>query len=117
LIDRPNEELDGLLSDHIMNLHKSKKSRREDANVSFSSSQSTLLGGSTTSLASAFSLLDRLRQAPHEQIQSVPADLLRKYIAYARRYVFPKITAAAGKVLQSFYIELRQKYQVRTCSS
>ena len=36
-------------------------------------------------------------------------DLLRKYIAYARRKVFPKLHPAASQKIKEFYVELRRK--------
>ena len=40
--------------------------------------------------------------------------MLRKYIAYARKYCFPKIAAAARIVLEDFYIALRERRYVAT---
>ncbi len=39
----------------------------------------------------------------------IPPDLLRKYIAYARKYVKPKLTEEAEKLIMEYYIELRKK--------
>ena len=39
----------------------------------------------------------------------LPAQLLRKYIAYAREYVHPKLDEKAKKEILKFYIELRKK--------
>ncbi|MCX8208798.1 MAG: minichromosome maintenance protein MCM [Sulfolobales archaeon] len=39
----------------------------------------------------------------------IPPDLLRKYIAYARKYVKPKITEEAKKIIENYYIELRKR--------
>ncbi len=36
-------------------------------------------------------------------------ELLRKYIAYARRKVFPKLTRPASQKIKEFYVELRRK--------
>jgi replicative DNA helicase Mcm len=36
-------------------------------------------------------------------------DILRKYIAYARRKVFPKLTQPASQKIKEFYVELRRK--------
>ncbi|MEW6036136.1 MAG: minichromosome maintenance protein MCM [Candidatus Micrarchaeota archaeon] len=36
-------------------------------------------------------------------------ELLRKYIAYARRKVFPKLTAAASGKIKEFYVDLRRR--------
>ncbi len=39
----------------------------------------------------------------------LPPDLLRKYIAYARRYVKPELTGEAEEIIKEYYIELRKK--------
>ena len=39
----------------------------------------------------------------------VDKDLLRKYISYARRYVFPKLTKDASDRIREFYVQLRGK--------
>ncbi len=39
----------------------------------------------------------------------IPPDLLRKYIAYARKYVRPKLTEEAERLIMEYYIELRKK--------
>jgi len=36
--------------------------------------------------------------------------LLRKYIAYSRKNIFPKMTEAALKVIQSYYLSVRAQY-------
>ncbi|MBI3413214.1 MAG: minichromosome maintenance protein MCM [Candidatus Aenigmarchaeota archaeon] len=38
---------------------------------------------------------------------------LRKYIAYARKNCFPKMTAEVGEIIKKFYIETRSKYVQR----
>ena len=37
----------------------------------------------------------------------IDLDLLRKYIAYARKYVKPKLTPQAKRLLKEFYVEMR----------
>ena len=39
---------------------------------------------------------------------AIESDLLRKYIAYARRNVFPEMTQEAAQKIESFYVELRR---------
>lgn len=53
----------------------------------------------------------RLRLKPGEVIDTLPLVLFRKYIAYARRYVHPKLSADAANILQNFYLELRHNQQ------
>lgn len=97
LIDKPNEELDSLLSDHIMGLHGG-------------GSSTSRLGSSTASLTSSNTLSNRLLTKPGEQVDHLPHDLMKKYIAYARRYVFPKLSAEAAQVIQRFYLQLRENH-------
>ncbi|MEM1521548.1 MAG: minichromosome maintenance protein MCM [Thermofilaceae archaeon] len=57
-------------------------------------------------------VLDFHRQHYPESLEYVlPRDLLRKYIAYARRYVRPRLTEEAKAKLISFYVEMRSKSQ------
>ncbi len=49
-----------------------------------------------------------------EKINTTPSldvELLRKYISYARTRIFPVLSENAGKILQKFFIGLRQKSQ------
>ncbi|MEM1847709.1 MAG: minichromosome maintenance protein MCM [Thermofilaceae archaeon] len=57
-------------------------------------------------------VLDFHRQHYPESLEYVlPRDLLRKYIAYARRYVKPRLTDEAKSKVISFYVEMRSKSQ------
>ncbi len=38
----------------------------------------------------------------------IPPDLLKKYISYARRYVVPRISREARKLIEEFYVRLRE---------
>jgi replicative DNA helicase Mcm len=44
-----------------------------------------------------------------ETAEMVEKDLLRKYIAFARRKIVPKLTQAASDKIKEFYVELRRK--------
>ncbi|EYU41631.1 hypothetical protein MIMGU_mgv1a026728mg, partial [Erythranthe guttata] len=90
LLDKPDELLDKRLSEHIMSV-KSRDTRDVDMNVR------------------SDSLVAKLRLDPKKDSDFVPlpAPLLRKYIAYARTYVFPRMTKPAAEILQKFYLRLR----------
>lgn len=49
----------------------------------------------------------------HESIEEVkpeiPPDVLRKYVAYARKYIRPKLTRDAEALIEEFYLEMRRK--------
>jgi len=74
ILDKPNEEQDTALAEHILSLH---------AGVGVS----------------------------EEEI--IPPQLLRKYIAYARERVFPKLTKEAIDKIKEFYVNMRRKAQER----
>ena len=40
----------------------------------------------------------------------IEPDLLKKYIAYARQKIYPKLDEEASKLLKDFYVKMRQKY-------
>jgi replicative DNA helicase Mcm len=51
-----------------------------------------------------------LHQRPETFITPpIPADLLKKYIVYARRYIKPRLSEEAGEKLREFYKEIRGK--------
>ncbi|OMJ17570.1 DNA helicase MCM8 [Smittium culicis] len=104
LLDRPNAEKDKYLSEHVMALHSGvDKSVRVDWNSGFNSTD--ILS------ESSLSLQKRLQLAPNESLDLIPKKLLRVYIAYARKYVHPKLSSEAKAVLQQFYLDLRSKHK------
>ncbi|ESW34715.1 hypothetical protein PHAVU_001G174700 [Phaseolus vulgaris] len=115
LLDKPDELLDKQLSDHIMALHGGNgqlspalKKRRGDS----SDSRATVSQnpGYVADLGvRSGSLISRLRLDPLRDSDFIPlpGQLLRKYIAYARSFVFPRMTKPAAEILQKFYLKLR----------
>lgn len=106
LLDKPDEQLDKRVSDHIMALHTrnmahltAKKQRIApfDKNL-----ESSILDGS---LASRL----RLNPVKDKDFVPLPGSLLRKYIAYARNFVFPRMSRPAAEMLQNFYLRLRDR--------
>lgn len=57
-----------------------------------------------------------MKAYPGEVLDKIPHPLLRKYIAYARKYVKPKIGPEAAKVLENFYLELRKRHKDNDCT-
>ncbi|CAF1608874.1 unnamed protein product, partial [Didymodactylos carnosus] len=107
LIDRPNDELDFRLSEHVLAMHN-----RSTSNVSRTSSQISCQKQSKDSGTQQDApLIERLRLKQGETLDFVPHILLQKYIAYARRYVHPKLLPEAIAVLKTFYLELRSAHQ------
>ncbi|XP_056172327.1 probable DNA helicase MCM8 isoform X2 [Syzygium oleosum] len=113
LLDKPDELLDKQVSEHIMSLHAgygehlpvTKKPIKDFS----ASSIKALQNGGAVDLGVKGSLVSRLRLDPRESSEFVPlpAPLIRKYIAYARSYVFPRMSKPAAEILQKFYLRLR----------
>ncbi|GLG92695.1 DNA replication licensing factor REC [Gryllus bimaculatus] len=108
LLDKPNEHLDSLLSEHVMALHSGMKH-------ALNQSLSQLSGTSRNSQNSEsdekqLSLGERLKLRSGEAIDPVPHQLLRKYLAYARKYIHPILSSEAAEVIQKFYLELRKEH-------
>ncbi|KAG8376518.1 hypothetical protein BUALT_Bualt09G0071700 [Buddleja alternifolia] len=111
LLDKPDELLDKRLSEHIMSVisdpyldgftlamdnhhplgRESQVIRDVDMNVKNSSLVARL----------------RLGLKKDSDFVPLPGPLLRKFIAYARTHVFPRMTKPAAEILQKFYLRLR----------
>ncbi|CAI9098081.1 OLC1v1034660C1 [Oldenlandia corymbosa var. corymbosa] len=105
LLDKPDELLDKRLSEHIMSLHTGNGQSSPAAKRICSDSQD-VRGMNLTSRSGT--LAARLRIDPKDtDFVPLPGSLLRKYIAYARTYVFPRMTKPAAEILQKFYLQLR----------
>nr|XP_034837320.1 DNA helicase MCM8-like [Maniola hyperantus] len=107
LLDQPDEKIDAMLSEHVLALHSGPKNRKKDS-ASTSKFNASIVSSQTDD---DISLSKRLRLKPGEVIDTLPLVLLRKYIAYARRYVHPKLSVEAANILQNFYLELRHNHQ------
>ncbi|CAN6581092.1 unnamed protein product [Malus baccata var. baccata] len=106
LLDKPNELLDKRVSEHIMSLHAGSRENSPAAKKIRRASQSA--EGIDIS-GEGGSLVSRLRLDPKkdEDFVPLPVQLLRKYIAYARTFVFPRMSKPAAEILQKFYLKLR----------
>ncbi|KAL3683899.1 hypothetical protein R1sor_001921 [Riccia sorocarpa] len=105
LLDKPDETMDQRLSEHILALHAGSSKRKHAAKQAF-----RILGSVQAAVGSDASLKSRVKLDPitDRDFAPLPAPLLRKYIAYAKQYVNPRMTSAAAKVLKEFYLQLRR---------
>ncbi len=95
---------DALLEASFLSSQAASQSARmlDGYHHSSSSSSSSSSGGSDGS-----SLRDRLQLAAVDN-DPIPSWLMRKYISYARKFVRPKLSADAKRVLGDFYLSLRK---------
>ncbi|XP_076114313.1 DNA helicase MCM8-like isoform X2 [Mytilus galloprovincialis] len=110
LLDKPDEEMDSMLSDHVMALHAGQS---RALSVTVRRQKDDSINESILLIESDKPLSDRLKTPRHEPFDPIPHQLLRKYIGYARKYVHPKISSEAAKVIQDFYLELRKQHQTQ----
>ncbi|TYK25105.1 putative DNA helicase MCM8 isoform X1 [Cucumis melo var. makuwa] len=127
LLDKPDEFLDKRVSEHIMSdvmeffflqLHAgcgerasgAKRLRKDISplalkNVAMENDGKVDAGSKRESLVSRL----RLDKAKDGDFVPLPGQLLRKYIAYARTFVFPRMSKPAADILQRFYLQLRDQ--------
>ncbi|GAB4856728.1 DNA replication licensing factor mcm8 [Ancistrocladus abbreviatus] len=105
LLDRPDELQDKRVSEHIMSLHSRHGENFPAAKRLCRASQRDR----EMDIATSGSLVSRLRLDHKKDTDFVPlpGQLLRKYITYARTYVFPRLSRSAAEILQNFYLKLR----------
>ncbi|XP_075867049.1 DNA helicase MCM8 [Microcebus murinus] len=109
LLDTPNEHHDHLLSEHVIAIRAGKQRTVSSATVARMNSQES--NTSILEVVSEKPLSERLKVVPGETIDPIPHQLLRKYIGYARQYVYPRLSTEAAQILQDFYLELRKQSQ------
>ncbi|KAI8357147.1 MCM2/3/5 family-domain-containing protein [Mortierella sp. GBAus27b] len=114
LMDKPDGEMDQYLSKHVMALHSGNitngrafRTGSQDSEVD--RSQSSF--GNDIRARLDLPLSERLRMTEDDQLALIPQPLLRKYIAYARQYVHPRLSPEAAATLQEFYLMLRTKHR------
>jgi len=113
LLDKPNVEMDRHISEHIMKVHAGSL-RKNDRNkkkwggdVRGEQQQSN----QAQEAQLEESIEARLKIGPNENFDPIPPSLLRKYVAYARKYAQPVLTPEAAGLIQDFYLNLREKYR------
>jgi len=110
LLDKPDEDRDALLSEHVMSLHARKPMGSSVSRPGTGSSQrSGIIDRPNTEREQEKPLEDRLKHTPEErfEFEAIPGTLIRKYVAYARKYCNPRLSNGAKEVLQAFYLQLR----------
>lgn len=95
LIDEANEEVDRLLSEHVMSLHSSRGTASQPMSTPRGSASQA-----QADFAAQLPLSEQLKPSRGDEVDLVPRSLLRKYVAYARKYVNPKLSKEAATVLQ-----------------
>lgn len=120
LVDTLDSARDQKISEHIMRIHNAGKAQGQQHQLLQSSSSSaasvslrdgrdddTVMDGQ-----SCLTLSQRLMRQCAQLSPSYPllsTELLRKYIEYVRRYVHPRLTPQAAKILQKFYLVMRSE--------
>ncbi|KAK3843012.1 MAG: Mcm8 protein [Linnemannia gamsii] len=111
LMDKPDGEMDQYLSKHVMALHSGNAITAPTFRGNTSQEYDPTQPGSAVKPDMDRPLSERLRMTAEDNMELIPQSLLRKYIAYARQYVHPRLSPGAAKVLQDFYLMLRAKHR------
>ena len=92
LTDQPQADHDSMIANHIMN------------NRAISTPEILIENGSE---------VDPSKSAKHDGVDNkegvVNRELIRKYVAFAKRSIHPKLTGEAQESLKEFYVETRRK--------
>jgi len=90
--DQPDPEEDAALAEHILQTNYAGE-----------------LNTQNEQLANANYSEEEIDSQTEEVAPAIEPELLRKYIAYARRTCFPTMTAEAKQAIEDFYVDLRSK--------
>jgi replicative DNA helicase Mcm len=88
--DKPDPEEDARLAEHILQTNYAGELNTQNDN-----------------LANANHSQEEIEDQTENVAPAIDSDLLRKYIAYARRNCYPTMTQAARDAIEEFYVDLR----------
>ncbi|ORZ28616.1 MCM2/3/5 family-domain-containing protein [Lobosporangium transversale] len=115
LMDKPDSEMDKYLSRHVMALHAGhaadKRALRPTSSQDSEMDRSHPSESSDTKARMSDPLSERLKMTKEDDLQLIAQPLLRKYIAYARQYVHPRLSPEAAAILQDYYLALRERHR------
>jgi DNA helicase MCM8 len=129
MVDNADDRRDDLLASHVVEIHSGKNqqlnstttttSRINRLNTTTTTSRDSNIIPSTPLFHDDHNTTNNdqpFRQRISEAVafyraqgEAVSPSMLRKYIAYAKHYVHPRLSLGACQILQRFYLELRQK--------
>jgi replicative DNA helicase Mcm len=92
--DQPDEEEDANLAEHIINTNYAGELHTHRENTATSNVTE-----------------EEVANVTEEVEPTIDAELLRKYIAYAKRNCYPTMTEEAKKEIRDFYVDLRARGQ------
>lgn len=93
MIDRPNEEMDTKTAEHILEMHYAGELLARSKNI-----------GKVEEAEK-----EHFGEAIQAMTPAVSRELLRKYVAWSKRNIFPVMTEEAHKKFLDFYIGLRRQ--------
>ncbi|GBG76109.1 hypothetical protein CBR_g21769 [Chara braunii] len=113
LLDSRDELMDRRLSEHVFALHGRRSFPSSTRSKSYVQPKRPHHLDAEMAIDYASSIAKRLRLEPlgNSNFEPAPPRLLQKYIAYARQYVFPRMSEEACQVIQNFYLRLRERRQ------
>ncbi|ORY50759.1 MCM-domain-containing protein [Rhizoclosmatium globosum] len=114
LLDKPDEQMDKFLSDHIMKLHSGQNSNGKPVTTAWGKDGSSTQSGSQEPSSQNTTLQERLKVTT-DDFDPIPLSLLRKYIAYSKKYVQPIFDADYHQTLESMMrlVEARARSELR----
>lgn len=103
LLDSPDMQRDQLLSEHVIALHSGNSMSSNYNNSNFNFSLSSDVDPSSLTLAERVKFHTKTANL-------ISQENLRKYIAYAKKFVKPRLSDEAKQVITDFYLKLRQEH-------
>lgn len=124
MLDKPDEDNDQMISEHIMGFNDSLFRQNHDSKIASDSTETYPRKRSLEEMGQSRcadeTLAQRLRRKVREVMRrnssensasttnfKLSHEQLRRYLEYAKRYVHPRLSKAAAKVLQRMYLTMR----------
>jgi DNA helicase MCM8 len=87
--------MDSFLAKHVMNLHSGGFNNMNLDNEDVEESDT---------------FFKRIKCGSKDSFEAIPSSVLRKYIAYAKKFINPKLSIEAAALLQDYYLHIRKTF-------
>lgn len=101
ILDKPERQRDSYLATHLTTVHAQGEMKEFEENREFMETEQTIED------------LGLKRISPDDEVgPEIDPELLRKYISYAKKNVFPILTEESREYLNNYYVKIRNELQM-----
>src|SRR5688572_24941251 len=98
-----------MISEHILKTHFNTTDNSNNSSNNFSQLGLTATQYNIEELTLTQRIRRRIKEVGNNKNSIIPPHLFKRYIEYAKKFVHPRLTKPAAKILQKLYLTMRSE--------